>query len=125
MCRTTLLQLFTSSKGPGSGMANFIVSLLSSKCAFFSGTFSTNMVRVLPFTPSLMASSSDLNSMHTLSSSPAERETTLLWLFTPSKGPGSGKANFIVNCSARIRLLYQILFHKQGEGVTLRTSGDL
>ena len=34
--------------------------------------------------------------LRTLSSSPAEHGTTLLWLFTPLKGPGSEKANFIV-----------------------------
>ena len=35
--------------GPGSGKANFIVTLLSSKYAFFTRYFSANMVRVLPF----------------------------------------------------------------------------
>ena len=42
MRRTTLLRLFAPSRGP-------IFSLLSSKYAFFSGYFSTNMVGVLPF----------------------------------------------------------------------------
>ena len=39
------------STGPGSGKANFIVSLLSSKYAIFTRYFSANMVRVLPFAP--------------------------------------------------------------------------
>ena len=39
------------STGPGSGKANFIVSLLSSKYAFCTRYFSANMVRVLPFAP--------------------------------------------------------------------------
>ena len=37
MRRTILLRLLTPSKGPGSGKANFILSLLSTKYAFFSG----------------------------------------------------------------------------------------
>ena len=39
------------STGPGSGKANFIVTLLSSQYAFFTRYFSANMVRVLPFAP--------------------------------------------------------------------------
>ena len=39
MRRTTLLRLLTPSKGPDSGKANFILSLLSSTYAFFSGYF--------------------------------------------------------------------------------------
>merc|ERR1719181_1558583 len=51
MRKMTLLRLFTPSRGPGSGKVNLMVSLLSSKYAFFSGNFSTNAVRQLPFTP--------------------------------------------------------------------------
>merc|ERR1719284_1451854 len=49
--KITLLRLFTPSIAPGSGNTNFITSLLSSKYAFFSGNFSTNCVRVVPFVP--------------------------------------------------------------------------
>merc|ERR1712190_474662 len=49
--RMTLLRLFTPSMAPGSGNENFIVSLLSSKYAFFSGYFSTNWVNVVPLVP--------------------------------------------------------------------------
>merc|ERR1719361_1336424 len=51
MRSTTLLRLFTPSRAPGSGKVNRMVSLLSSKYAFFSGYFSTNCVRHLPFSP--------------------------------------------------------------------------
>merc|ERR1740138_1598905 len=49
--RITLLRLFTPSMAPGSGNTNFMISSLSSKYDFFSGYFSTNCVRVLPFSP--------------------------------------------------------------------------
>merc|ERR1712151_149990 len=49
--RITLLRLFTPSMAPGSGNTNFITSLLSSKYDFFSGYFSTNCVKALPFSP--------------------------------------------------------------------------
>mmetsp|Transcript_39412 Transcript_39412/g.91021 ORF Transcript_39412/g.91021 Transcript_39412/m.91021 type:complete len:230 (+) Transcript_39412:1026-1715(+) len=51
MRNTTLLRLFTPSIGPGSGKVNFMISLESSKYAFFSGYFSTNCVKVCPFVP--------------------------------------------------------------------------
>merc|ERR1719507_9648 len=51
MRKITLLRLFTPSMGPGSGKVNLIVSFESSKYAFFSGNFSTNIVRHLPFSP--------------------------------------------------------------------------
>merc|ERR1712232_600527 len=49
--KTILLRLLTPSIGPGSGNANFIVSLLSSKYDFLSGYFSTNWVNVVPLVP--------------------------------------------------------------------------
>mmetsp|Transcript_21142 Transcript_21142/g.65987 ORF Transcript_21142/g.65987 Transcript_21142/m.65987 type:complete len:233 (-) Transcript_21142:898-1596(-) len=49
--RITLLRLLTPSMAPGSGKVNFMISLLSSKYAFFSGYFSTNCVSVWPFSP--------------------------------------------------------------------------
>merc|ERR1712050_78128 len=51
MRRITLLRLLTPSIAPGSGKVNFMTSLLSSKYAFFSGYFSTNCVKHLPFSP--------------------------------------------------------------------------
>merc|ERR1719221_553245 len=51
MRRMTLLRLFTPSMAPGSGKVNLMVSLLSSKYAFFSGYFSTNLVRHDPLSP--------------------------------------------------------------------------
>merc|ERR1719476_315567 len=49
--KMTLDRDLTPSIGPGSGNVNRMVSLLSSKYAFFSGNFSTNMVKVWPLTP--------------------------------------------------------------------------
>merc|ERR1719282_1795609 len=49
--KITLERDLTPSIGPGSGKVNRMVSLLSSKYAFFSGYLSTNMVKVLPFSP--------------------------------------------------------------------------
>merc|ERR1719420_1542084 len=49
--KTILLRLLTPSMAPGVGNVNFITSLLSSKYAFFSGYFSTNLVRHEPFSP--------------------------------------------------------------------------
>merc|ERR1712127_933035 len=49
--KMTLLRLLTPSMGPGSGKVNFMDSLLNSKYAFFSGYFSTNSVRTVPFVP--------------------------------------------------------------------------
>merc|ERR1719445_433057 len=51
MRRMTLERDFTPSMGPGSGKVKRMVSLDSSKYAFFSGYFSTNMVKVWPFWP--------------------------------------------------------------------------
>merc|ERR1712232_625483 len=51
MRRITLLRLLTPSIAPGSGKVNFMTSLLNSKYAFFSGYFSTNCVKHLPFSP--------------------------------------------------------------------------
>merc|ERR1719262_1735416 len=49
MRRITFVRDFTPSKGPGAGKVNAIVSLESSKYAFFSGYFSTNWLRHFPF----------------------------------------------------------------------------
>merc|ERR1719335_1308609 len=49
--RITFVRDFTPSSGPGTGKVKAMVSLLSSKYAFFSGYFSTNWLRVLPFSP--------------------------------------------------------------------------
>merc|ERR1719161_2019625 len=45
--RITFVRDFTPSRGPGTGKVKAMVSLLSSKYAFFSGYFSTNWLRVL------------------------------------------------------------------------------
>merc|ERR1719207_175477 len=49
--RITFVRDFTPSRGPGTGKVKAMVSLLSSKYAFFSGYFSTNWLRVEPFSP--------------------------------------------------------------------------
>merc|ERR1719473_2345925 len=49
--RITFVRDFTPSKGPGAGKVNAIVSLESSKYAFFSGYFSTNWLRHFPLSP--------------------------------------------------------------------------
>merc|ERR1719311_232212 len=49
--RITFVRDFTPSRGPGTGKVKAMVSLLSSKYAFFSGCLSTNWVRHLPFSP--------------------------------------------------------------------------
>merc|ERR1719502_534518 len=49
--RITFVRDFTPSRGPGAGKVKAIVSFESSKYAFFSGYFSTNWLRHLPFSP--------------------------------------------------------------------------
>merc|ERR1719387_2540876 len=49
--RITFVRDFTPSRGPGTGKVKAMVSLLSSKYAFFSGYFYTNWLRVEPFSP--------------------------------------------------------------------------
>merc|ERR1712070_367666 len=51
MRRIVLLRLFTPSRAPGAGKENFMISSLNWKYFAFSGCFSTNCVRHLPFSP--------------------------------------------------------------------------
>merc|ERR1719163_2567520 len=99
MRKTTLLRLLTPSMAPGSGKVNFMISLLNSKYAFFSGYFSTNCVKHLPFSPLNVLSFLSWKSMmwvHILSRKGVKCEVQMI---LPSKDSNQSSSHLILSTS--------------------------